>query len=109
MSTAVFVFCSVASAIAGVTVSSPSNGSTVSGSVNFRASASTSCSKGVAAMGIYPAPYQLVYTSNGASLNTSLYLNPGTYNVVIEEWDHCGGAATAYRENLRQVGTAEFM
>ena len=94
-STAVFVFFSVASAIAGVTVSSPSNGSTVSGSVNFRASASTLCSKGIASMGIYPSPYHLVYTSSGATLNTSISLNPGTYNVVVEEWDHCGGASTA--------------
>jgi hypothetical protein len=94
MATAIFVLFSVASAVAGVTVSSPTNGSTVSGSVYFKATASTSCSKGVASMGIYPAPYQLVYTSSGANLSTSLSLNPGTYNVVVEEWDHCGGATT---------------
>ena len=83
------------SAFANVNVSSPGNGSTVGTSVHFVASAGTSCSKGVASMGIYPAPYQLAYTSGGASLNTYLNFNPGTYNVVIEEWDHCGGATTS--------------
>jgi hypothetical protein len=84
-----------ASAFAGVTVSSPTNRSTVGTSVNFVASSSTSCSKGVASMGIYPTPYQLAYTVNSASLNTSLNFNPGTYNVVVEEWDYCGGATTS--------------
>ena len=89
----VFVLAA-ASAFAGVTVSSPTNGSTVGTSVNFVASSSTSCSKGVASMGIYPTPYQLAYTVNGANLKTSLNFNPGTYNVVVEEWDYCGGATT---------------
>ena len=46
-------------------------------------------------MGIYTAPYQLAYTTNGATLNTNLSLSPGTYNAVVTEWDNCGGAATA--------------
>ena len=83
------------SAFAGVTVSSPGNGSTVGSNVKFVASATTTCSKGVASMGIYPAPYQLAYTVGGSNLNTSLPFNAGTYYVVIEEWDYCGGAATA--------------
>jgi major membrane immunogen (membrane-anchored lipoprotein) len=83
------------SAFAGVTITSPGNGSTQGTSVNFVASSTTSCSKGVASMGIYPTAYQLAYTVNGASLNTSLNFNPGTYNVVVEEWDNCGGAATS--------------
>lgn len=94
--TAISVFIAVASsAFAGVTVSSPSNNSTVGTSVNFVASATTSCSKGVGSMGIYPSPYNLVYTVGGHSLNTTINLNPGTYNAVVEEWDNCGGAATA--------------
>ena len=40
-------------AFAGVTVSSPSNGGTVSSPVNYVASSTTSCSKGVASMGVY--------------------------------------------------------
>jgi hypothetical protein len=82
-------------AFAGVTISSPGNGSTVGQSVNFMASSNTSCPQGVASMGIYPAAYQLAYVSNGSNLNTSLNLSPGTYNVVVVEWDHCGGATTA--------------
>jgi len=81
-------------ALAGVNVSSPSNGATVSGSVHYIASATTSCSKGVGSMGIYTAPGVLVYVTNGAKLDTSLTLNPGKYYTVVEEWDNCGGAST---------------
>lgn len=81
-------------AFAGVTVSTPANGSTVSGSVLYKASATTSCSKGIGSMGIYTAPGQLAYVSSGASLDTTLNLSAGTYNTVVEEWDNCGGAAT---------------
>jgi hypothetical protein len=82
-------------AFADVTVTSPGNGSTVGSSVNFVASSNSSCPQGVASMGIYPAPYQLAYVANGSYLNTSLNLNPGTYNVVVVEWDNCGGATTS--------------
>jgi hypothetical protein len=78
----------------GVYVTSPANHSRVSAPTNFAATATTSCSLGVASMGIYTAPSQLAYVVNGARLNTSLALGPGTYNVVVEEWDRCGGAAT---------------
>ena len=80
---------------ARVTVNSPGNNSTVQGSVPFVASATTSCPQGVAAMGIYPAPYQLAYTVNGANMNYNLPLSPGTYNAVVVAWDKCGGASTA--------------
>ncbi|MHB8217965.1 MAG: hypothetical protein ACYDDS_17980 [Candidatus Sulfotelmatobacter sp.] len=93
------IVCSLAicapAAFAGVTVTSPANGATVSGAVSYAASATTStCSKGVASMGIYTAPGVLAYVSNGTKLNTSLNLNAGTYNTTVEEWDYCGGAAT---------------
>jgi major membrane immunogen (membrane-anchored lipoprotein) len=81
-------------AVASVSVSSPTNGSTVSTTVQYVASASSSCSKGVSAMGIYTAPGLLAYSTAGAALNTSLTLNPGVYNTVVEEWDNCGGAST---------------
>src|SRR3954471_9815528 len=90
----VVVFFAATSAFAGVTVSSPTNGSTVGTTVNFVATASSSCSKGVASMGIYPSSNWLVYTVNGSSLNTNVNLNPGTYNAVVEAWDYCGGATT---------------
>jgi len=81
-------------ALASVSVSAPANGSTVSTTVQYVASASSSCSKGVSAMGIYTAPGLLAYSTAGAELNTTLTLNPGVYNTVVEEWDNCGGAST---------------
>ena len=95
ISTAILVFFFTAFAYAGVTVSSPANGSTVGTSIDIVASATTSCSKGVASMGIYPTPGWLVYTVGGASLNHTISLNPGTYNIVVQEWDYCNGASTA--------------
>ena len=79
----------------GVWITSPTNNSTVGSPVNFKATATTTCSKGVSAMGIYTGPNQLVYTVQGASMNYNLPLNPGTYHAVVEEWDGCGGAATS--------------
>lgn len=78
----------------GVYVTAPANNSAVGSPVQFTATATTTCSKGVSAMGIYTAPSQLAYVVNGASLNYSLPLSPGKYNAVVEEWDGCGGAAT---------------
>jgi hypothetical protein len=77
-----------------VNVSAPAPNSNVSSTVQYVASASTSCSKGVASMGIYTAPFALAYVGNGASLNASLNLSPGTYNSVVQEWDNCGGSAS---------------
>ena len=85
---------SVPSLFAGVTVTSPANGATVSRSVAYAASATTSCSKGVASMGIYTAPNVLAHVSTGSTLQTTLTLDPGTYYTVVEAWDNCGGAAT---------------
>jgi len=79
----------------GVVVSAPANNATVSPSVQFVASATSPCKAGVAAMGIYPSPGNLVYKVNGSSLNTVLNLGAGTYHAVVQEWDNCGGSATA--------------
>ncbi len=79
----------------GVSVSSPSNGSTVASPVKFVATAgSTTCAAGIAAMGIYVND-ALEYQTNGSSLNASLPLAAGSYNTVIEAWDYCGGAYTS--------------
>ena len=78
----------------GVYVTSPANNSNVGSPVDYVATATTSCSKGVGSMGIYTAPYKLAYVVQGASMNYNLALSPGTYNTVVEEWDNCGGAAT---------------
>lgn len=82
-------------AFAGVTVNSPSNGVTVQGAVHFAATANTSCSRGIGAMGIYTAPGVLAYVVNGSNLNTELNLGPATYKTIVEAWDNCGGASTA--------------
>ena len=82
------------SAWAGVLVTAPANNSTVGASVQFVATATTSCSKGVSAMGIYTAPGVRAYVVIGASLNTTLNLNSGTYGTVVQEWDNCGGSSS---------------
>ena len=76
----------------GVWVMKPANNSSVSSPVNYVATATTTCSKGVASMGIY-INNVLTYTTPGNSLNTNLTMNSGTYNTVVEEWDYCGGAS----------------
>jgi hypothetical protein len=84
-----------AKALAGVAVSSPSNGATLGSPVSFVATAGTStCSKGVASMGVWIND-SLKYVVNGTSLNTKLTLNPGTQKTVIQEWDYCGGSTFA--------------
>ena len=90
-------------ASAGVYVASPSR-ATVSASgtsssvspVHFVATAtSPACTKGVAAIGIYTAPYTLAYQANGATLDTNLSLSAGTYNIAVQEWDNCGWSSRA--------------
>jgi hypothetical protein len=80
------------SALAGVTVTSPWNGSTVGTSAHYVASGSTSCNEGVASMGIYVDDV-LKYVVNDDQLNTYISFGPGSYNTVVEEWDRCGGAS----------------
>ena len=96
-----FVFalalCSATLAFANVTgnvtVSAPANGSTVATTVQYVASASTTCASGVSAIGIYTASGVLAYSSSGSKLNTELSLTPGTYQTVVQSWDNCGGGA----------------
>lgn len=90
---ALLVFISFgAPAFATVLVSSPSNGQTVTTSVQYSATANTTtCSAGVASMGVY-VDNNLVYVVNGTTLNTTLTLAVGPHNTVVEEWDYCGGA-----------------
>ena len=82
-----------APALATVNVSSPSNGATVTSPVHYVASATTTtCSKGVASMGIY-VNNKLVYVVDKTTMNTELSLATGYEHTVVEEWDHCGGAS----------------
>ncbi|MGA8149651.1 MAG: hypothetical protein WB952_01645, partial [Terriglobales bacterium] len=93
-SASVPITITVGGGAAGVTVTAPVNNSQVSSPTNYIASATSSCSKGVSAIGIYTAPSKLAYTTNGASLNTNLSLSPGTYNTTVQEWDNCGGSSS---------------
>src|ERR1700733_12362837 len=82
-----------APAFATVTVTSPKSGATVTSPVSFVAtSATTTCSKGVASMGIY-VNNKLTYVVDATTMNTTLSLAAGTYSTTVEEWDKCGGAS----------------
>jgi hypothetical protein len=83
----------VSAAAAEVQVSAPKNNSTTATQIQYVAKSTSTCPQGVAAMGIYTSPGVLAYQTRGASLNTLLTLNPGTYHTVVQEWDHCGGSA----------------
>jgi hypothetical protein len=78
-----------------VLVTAPSNGATFKTAVPIIATASTTtCSKGVATMGVY-IDYKSVYVTFGASLNTSLLIAPGAHLAAIQEWDFCGGSTVS--------------
>ena len=77
-----------------ISVSAPANGSSVSSPVHYVASAVSSCSKGVASIGIYTSPFKRAYVTQGSSLDTTLQLSPGTYETVVQSWDNCGGSST---------------
>jgi hypothetical protein len=91
----ILIFATLATfAFAGVTVSTPSNGSTVSSSVHYLAyGSSPACPKGIGGMGIYTAPYKLAYKVSGSKIDTTLNLSAGTYNTVVQQWDNCGWSA----------------
>ena len=80
------------SAFANVYVSSPTNGSTVNSPVHYVATGTTTtCSKGVASMGIY-VDNTLVYVVQGAKMDHYQAISSGKHHTVVEEWDYCGGA-----------------
>jgi phosphatidylinositol-3-phosphatase len=87
------ILLSSISVFAAVTVSSPTNNSTVSSPVHYVANASTTCSAGVSSIGIYTAPGVLAYKGSASSLNTYVTLSLGTYSTVVQEWDKCGGSS----------------
>ena len=103
------LLCSGTLAIASVTVSAPANGSQVSTTVQYVASATTTCAAGVSAVGIYSAPGVLAYSTNGSSLNTQLSLSPGDYNTVVQEWDNCDGASSTPVTIHVSAGAAEVL
>jgi hypothetical protein len=91
--TGLLFLVSSTSAFAGITITSPGSGSSVQSPVHFIASSSaSSCSKGVAAMGVYDNNV-LMATTDGSKMDTHVSLTSGTHsNVVVQYWDFCGNA-----------------
>ena len=90
---------------AGVFVTSPAPNSTVGSPASYVATATTSCTKGVASMGVY-VNNKLVVTQTGAKLNAQVSLSAGPQNTVVEEWDACGGASyVPVNVTVQQDGT----
>lgn len=81
-----------ATAFAGVTVTTPTNNTSVTTPTTFVAHATSTCSRGVASMGIY-VDDQLLYVVNSSSMNTSLRMSLGQHYVVVQDWDNCGRSA----------------
>ena len=82
----------IAPAFATVTVTSPTNGATVTSPVHYLASATTTtCATGVASMGIYVDDVK-IYVVDAATLNTEITIAAGSHETTVEEWDKCGGA-----------------
>ena len=76
------------SAFAGVSVSSPTSGSTVGSPVHFVASASSS-SNSIASMIVYVDGNKM-YTKYASSLDTYISLGTGSHYVVTKAWDNSG-------------------
>jgi phosphatidylinositol-3-phosphatase len=76
-----------AAASTGITVCSPSAGSTVSSPVHFTAAAHST--HPITTMRIYIDGVSK-YTVNASSLNTSLAVASGTHSVVVQAWDSSG-------------------
>ncbi len=74
-------------AFAGVTVTSPTAGSTSGSPVHFVASASST--HPITAMRIYVDNIS-VYLVSASSLNTSVTMSAGNHNVVVQAWDSTG-------------------
>jgi len=81
-------------ASATVSVSSPTPNTTVTNPVHYVATASTTCAKGVASMGVY-VNNKLVYSVKSASLNTNISMAFGSEHTVVQEWDNCGASSYA--------------
>ena len=87
-----------------VKVSSPT-GQLFPSSIHYVATATTTCAKGISAMGIYTAPYKLAYVVKGAKLDTVLHLSPGKYDTVVQEWDNCRSVAKTHVAVMVQNAT----
>jgi hypothetical protein len=90
-------------AFAGVTVSSPTNNSTVGSPTHFVASASSG--KPIAAMRIY-VDNNSVYTVSSNKIDTYVSLAAGTHNSVVVAWDSTGAAFVAPGMKINVTGSS---
>ncbi|HEX4489027.1 MAG TPA: hypothetical protein VH088_22320 [Terriglobales bacterium] len=67
-----------------------------SSTVHFVASSSTTCAKGISAMGIYTGFHRRVFTVKGNKLDATIKLPPGKYDAVVQEWDNCHSTAKVH-------------
>ncbi len=74
----------------GVVITAPANNATIPWNGTYAAAATTTCSQGISKMGLF-VDNQLVYTTNGSTLNTQVNLTPGKHATAVESWDKCGG------------------
>lgn len=79
-------------AVAGISVSSPANGSTTGSPVHFVASASSS--HPISATRIY-VDGKSVFTTGGGRLNTYVAIGRGQHYVVVQAWDSTGAVFKA--------------
>jgi predicted secreted protein len=86
-STLVFVMLSSLVVFADVSVSSPSNGATVSSPVHFVASASAA--NGIAAIRVY-VDDNSAYLTYSSSFDTNIPMATGSHYVVVQAWDNSG-------------------
>jgi hypothetical protein len=80
---------STGSTTGGISVSSPANGATVASPARFVASSAAPSGRVISAMRIY-VDGTSAYTTNAASLDTSLAMGNGGHNVVVQAWDNTG-------------------
>ncbi len=89
-------------AFAGVTVSTPTNGSTVGTPTHFVASASSG--NPVTAMRIY-VDNNNAYTVSSSKIDTYLSLSTGSHYIVIVAWDSAGASMAAPGVSVNVSGT----
>ncbi len=81
-------------AFAGITVTSPTNGSTVQSPVKFVASATATGRSRITGMAILVDSVQ-VYSNRSASLNTSVAISSGTHSIIVRATISTGGSYSA--------------
>jgi phosphatidylinositol-3-phosphatase len=88
---------------AGITISSPAAGATLSGSMHLVANATpSSAGTPIDAMHVY-VDNQLVYRVIGGNIDTNIPLSSGSHNVVVQAWQMNG---TLYKKSLTVNSTA---